>query len=297
MADGGRDETSNHTRGDAGGRACEGTCARTQGDAGGLSSFALKMVAIVGMTANHAAYLFDAQLPFAARCLLYAAGGLTFPVMAFLLVEGYRHTSNVKKYALRLGVFAAVSQIPYALFLAGDANVLFTLLIGLGVLYAHDHVANRAAFWALFAAALFASLVCNWGFVGVVMIFLFKVLGAGTQRDAETGSGEADGGDFVPAALKTPLGAVAAPVLLVVVADGLPLLATLATGVSTAGDWSLLPFVLYPMVGCTLTIPLLRAYRGRRGLPMKWFFYAYYPLHIAVLGVAHLVLFGTMPTY
>lgn len=269
---------------------------QARGRAGGLSSFALKMVAIVGMTANHAAYLFDAQLPFEARCLLYAAGGLTFPVMAFLLVEGYRHTSNVRKYALRLGVFALVSQVPYALFLASDANVLFTLLIGLGVLYAYDHVTNRALFWALFAGALCASLVCNWGFVGVVMIFLFKVLGAGTQQGPAARVDERVRSDFAPAWLRTPLGSVATPVLLVAVADGLPLLASLANGVSAAGDWSLLPFALYPIVGCTLTIPLLCAYRGRRGLPMKWFFYAYYPLHIAVLGLAYLAAFGVMPT-
>ena len=92
----------------------------------------LKVVAIMGMTCNHAAYVFAGHLPFVGECVLFAVGGVTFPVMAYLLVEGYRHTSNVKRYALRLAVFAAVSQIPYALYLALNANVLFTLLIGLG---------------------------------------------------------------------------------------------------------------------------------------------------------------------
>ena len=60
--------------------------------------------------------------------------------------------------------------------------------------------------------------------------------------------------DAVPALLRTPLGAVAAPVLLVAVAEGLPLLGKLASAVAAGGDWSLLPFVLYPLVGCPATI-------------------------------------------
>ena len=64
----------------------------------GLSSFVLKVVAIVGMTCNHAAYVFAGHLPFVGECVLFAVGGVTFPVMAYLLVEGYRHTSNVKRY-------------------------------------------------------------------------------------------------------------------------------------------------------------------------------------------------------
>lgn len=289
------------------GAACAGT--------GGLSSFALKAVAIVGMTTNHAGYLFANELPFWASCVLIGLGGLTFPVMAFLLVEGYRRTSNVKRYAFRLGAFALVSQIPYGLFLDDNGNVLFTLLIGLGVLYADEHVRSRSAFWAVAAAGALASLTCDWGFIGVVVIVLFRKLGAGpclrgfrsAQADSAPGAAPsaaapADAGssraayqtadDAVPALLRTPLGAVAAPVLLVAVAEGLPLLGKLASAVAAGGDWSLLPFVLYPLVGCPATIPLLYSYRGRRGLPMKWFFYAYYPAHIAVLGMAHLLVFG-----
>ena len=53
-----------------------------------------------------------------------------------------------------------------------------------------------------------------------------------------------------------------------------------------------LAFALYPLVGCSATIPLLWAYNGGRGRSMKWFFYAYYPAHIAVLGLAKGLLLG-----
>ncbi len=235
----------------------------------GLSSFVLKVVAIVGMTCNHAAYVFAGHLPFVGECVLFAVGGVTFPVMAYLLVEGYRHTSNVKRYALRLAAFAAVSQIPYALYLASNANVLFTLLIGLGLLYLDDHASSRAWYGAGVVAGTLVSLVCDWGFLGIVMIVLFKYL---QDQDGRQG--------------RASLGAVALPVLVAVVSLSVPALGEVAL----SGLYAL-PALLYPLVGCSASIPLLAAYNGRRGKPMKWFFYAYYPLHIAVLGIAAQLLF------
>ena len=59
-----------------------------------FSALMLKIAAIVGMTANHTAVVFGTSLPDVALCVLTALGGLTFPVMAYLLIEGYRHTSS-----------------------------------------------------------------------------------------------------------------------------------------------------------------------------------------------------------
>ena len=129
----------------------------------GVSSFTLKVVAIVGMTFNHACYIFYPYLPAEALLLLFGFGGLTFPIMAFLLVEGYHHTSNIKRYAGRLLAFALVSQVPYGLFLAHNLNVLFTLLIGLGILYLYDTMESRGGFWLAAAALVTAKRACATG--------------------------------------------------------------------------------------------------------------------------------------
>lgn len=229
----------------------------------GVSSFTLKIVAIVGMTLNHGCYIFYPYLPTEAMLVLFGFGGLTFPIMAFLLVEGYRHTSNVQRYATRLLVFALISQVPYGLFLASNLNVLFTLLFGLAVLHLYDHVENRAVFWLAAAAITAASALCDWGILGPMMILMMRAIPDRRQR-------------------------VVYPLLLPIVGEGLPALSAFVAGF----DLKLLPFALYPLVGCTATIPLLLAYNGSRGRPMKWLFYAYYPAHILVLGLAKGLLLG-----
>lgn len=230
----------------------------------GVTSFELKILAIVGMTANHACYIYYDHLPTWALLAFFWLGGLTFPIMAFLIVEGYRHTSSVKRYAERLLVFALISQLPYGLFLGTNLNVMFTLLIGLGLLYLNDRMQNRAAFWAAAIALTVASALCDWGVLGPLMILLMQIQPGRRER-------------------------IVYPMLLPILGIGLP---ALGEFIGAGCDLSLLPFALYALVGCTATIPLLLAYKGQRGRPLKWLFYAYYPAHILVLGLLKGLLLG-----
>ena len=229
----------------------------------GLSSFPLKVLAIVGMTCNHFCHIFEAHLSDQVVCALYGFGGLTFPIMAFLLVVGYAHTSSVARYAQRLGLFALISQIPYGLFLGTNLNVMFTLLIGLVLLWLNDRMKNRTLYWVATVALIAASALCDWGVIGPTMILMMRMLPRRRDR-------------------------VVLPLLLPIVGYGLPALSDLVAAPSLA----LLPDVLYLLGGCTATIPLLLSYNGRRGRPMKWLFYVYYPAHILVLGLLRGLLLG-----
>jgi len=117
------------------------------------------------------------------------AGRLAFPIFAFLIAEGYAHTSDRKKYAKRLLLFALISEIPFNLFYAGGPifpfhqNTIFTLLLGL---LAIDHMERfkntpvrkqrlKQAGW-LFLIFLFSVLgFPDYGYQGVLMVVVFHL--------------------------------------------------------------------------------------------------------------------------
>lgn len=225
----------------------------------GASSFLLKIISISSMTLNHTSIIFHDYLSTELNCILGMCGGLAFPIMAFLVGEGYRHTKSVQKYAFNLLVFAALSQVPYSLFLSPQlpqGNVLFTLLLGLAVLHLNDNVKNRVLFWLLFTGIILFSLFLDWGAIGPVMIYLYATQAGRFNR-------------FV------------LPIILPVLGMGIPQLAALYSVI----DYVTLGNLLYLLVGCGLAVPLLFAYRGKRGTSIKYLFYVYYPLHILVLGL------------
>ena len=69
-----------------------------------LSSFWLKIIALLTMTIDHVGLAFDIE-PF--RYI----GRLALPLFCFMIAEGAIHTRSFKKYALRLGVMASVISL------------------------------------------------------------------------------------------------------------------------------------------------------------------------------------------
>ncbi|GAB4365199.1 MAG: hypothetical protein Kow00121_01570 [Elainellaceae cyanobacterium] len=64
--------------------------------------------------------------------LLRILGRFSFPLFAWLLAEGESHTSNIRRYALRLLGLGVLSQPIYMLtFQVQRPNILFVLLLGL----------------------------------------------------------------------------------------------------------------------------------------------------------------------
>ena len=48
--------------------------------------------------------------------------------------------------------------------------------------------------------------------------------------------------------------------------------------------------VFFSLVGFFFGSALITCYDGRRGRPMKWFFYAYYPVHLAVIWLMSMLI-------
>lgn len=97
-----------------------------------LSAAALHILAMTFMLMDHLwATLLSSQM------WLTHVGRLAFPIFAFLAVEGYFHTRSFKRYALRMLLFAVLSEVPFDLMYGGTVfypvhqNVIWTLLLGL----------------------------------------------------------------------------------------------------------------------------------------------------------------------
>lgn len=251
-----------------------------------VNSFVLKIVAIVAMTCNHIATIFSSVLPFWVYTLMMGVGGLTFPVMAYLMLIGYHHTRNVWKYLGRLLIFAVVAQISY-MFIWTRPNVLFTLAVGLFLYWLYDTTPSKFLFW--FAAILISLLTVSfdWGLFGPLCMALLKSLekydrwwtvviplaAIGTVHMlfgygvAITGTSEG----------LVEIGHGAYAIWHFISGQGIiPI-------VNTGGLATMLYGCMNIVASCVLI-----AYNGERGLPLKYFFYVYYPLHFAVLvGIAY----------
>ena len=163
-----------------------------------LSGSTLKVIAVVTMIIDHigayfprptaAVVLFRGILNMRLYTVLRFIGRLSFPIFCFLLVEGYLHTHDRKKYGIRLFLFALISELPWNLVHTGTLryagqNVFFTLFLAyLGLCVAGriekgEESTGRGI--ALMLALLITSnaLQCDYGSSGfgfVLMLYLLR---------------------------------------------------------------------------------------------------------------------------
>lgn len=150
----------------------------------GFSSEQLKLAALMFMILDHLGYKLGDD-----GDLLRAIGRLSFPIFAFLISEGFRHTSNRNKYLIRMFIFALISEIPFNLllndsvFYADRQNVMFTYALGLIMLMAIETIRIRIVDFSLEALAEGGAvmLTCaasgiiqtDYYVVGIIMIWIF----------------------------------------------------------------------------------------------------------------------------
>ncbi len=155
-----------------------------------LNGNVLKWIAILTMLIDHiGAVILEKGL--AENSLFYnrldivlrLIGRVAFPIFCFLLVEGFLHTHNFKRYLFSLIAFSALSEVPFDLAVFGKLdikhqNVYFTLWLGLLTIYMIDRMEKRAGKYlilqkaaCILAGALAAfALHTDYGAVGVLLI-------------------------------------------------------------------------------------------------------------------------------
>ena len=108
-----------------------------------MTSFVLKIIALITMFIDHLGYAIYGKFSY-----LNYIGRIAFPIFAFQISEGFVHTKNIKKYFIRLLVFAIISQLPFMLFLSTfskniyELNIFFTLSFGLLAIFIFDKIIN-----------------------------------------------------------------------------------------------------------------------------------------------------------
>lgn len=82
-----------------------------------MSAFVLKLIAVASMLIDHAAYSLFLAGVFTGRGYVYmrAVGRIAFPIFAYMIVNGFEKTHDVRRYFSRLALFAVISQPVYRL--------------------------------------------------------------------------------------------------------------------------------------------------------------------------------------
>lgn len=182
-------------------------------------------------------------------------GRIGFPIFCFLLVEGFIHTRNVKKYAFNLGIFALISEIPFNVAFTKNPwdvtyqNVFFTLFLGLMVMIGFKYISEK------FQDRNDLSMILN-----------FLVLMAGMT---------------LAFFLKTDYSYMGVATIAVMYWFRKNKMAAGAAGCATL---CLMSVAEIPVV---LSLVPIYLYNGKRGWNMKYLFYMFYPAHILILyGIA-----------
>lgn len=215
----------------------------------GITGSTLKLIALVSMLLDHiGAVLVTASVPYYALRLI---GRIAFPIFCFLLVEGFFHTKNLTKYAIRLFLFALISEIPFdlafhhTLFYIDSQNVFFTLLIGLMVITAMHRLEllfkDKFFLYCLCRAIVLVTgmaaawfLQTDYSYIGILTIALLYAF-----HHKRT--------------------------------------------VAATGACFFLCFSSSMEITSLIAVPLIGAYNGKRGLSLKYVFYLFYPIHLLIL--------------
>lgn len=285
----------------------------------GISAFWLKIIATVFMTLDHIALLFiDASggvMP-ASYYALRAIGKMAFPIFAFLAVEGVYHTSSIKKYFLRIGVVALLMDLfGYIVSFTTKITIASNPLIGnafsdifLGVLTVY--LLRKKNKYSLFAAlpityAILSNYVIDvnygtlfktdWGTFSIVLFVVFFLCRELTDYYLKSKAIKDNLSE------DTYLDLYGTKDRKIVESVGLFFVGLLFYLIYRLDYTSTFIPNEYVPVGtyCVLAFVFILLYNGERGFRSKavqYAFYAYYPVHLIILGLISLS-FGVLSLY
>ena len=240
-----------------------------------LNAGQIKLIAIIAMTIDHLTWAFFPGLQAVWYVFaLHIIGRLTAPIMWFFIAEGCHYTRDIRKYALRLFIFAFISHfaynfafgIPFLPFSTGSifnqTGVMWSLAWAVVLIAVNRE--ERIPQWVKilsFPVICLLTFPSDWSCIAVMCpFFLYQ------HR-----------GDFKKQAIDIIVWTLVYATVYFIFLDKLYAVLQLFT---------------------FLTIPILAQYNGERGKKLKgtkWLFYIYYPAHLVVVGIVRLAVQGNIP--
>ena len=234
-----------------------------------MSALILKLIAAVSMLVDHTGMMF-----FPSCAVFRYVGRLAFPIFAYFIAEGFRYTHSRWKYFLRVSLLGTVCQIVYTI-AEGEVyiGILLTFSMSIAVMACVELVKNaikkpdEPVLNKIYRPTVItlSSMLCAFS-VGAVYFICSKI--------------EVDYGFF----------GVMLPVLVSLFEDKRLRIAMFTLGVIAVclsiggvfGDFSRKDLITQSF--SALTVPLMLLYNGKPGkYRMKYFFYIFYPAHLALL--------------
>lgn len=234
----------------------------------GLNRDTIKYLAMLTMLLNHISHIFLETGTFLAS-LFEDVGYFTAPVMCWFLVEGYQYTRSKRNYALRLLLFAVLSEFPFCLVLSYEdgiqfvgLNMMFTLFFCFLILLAEEKI--KKPFWRILVQILLvlATMICDWPIMAALYTIMFSYSYQSKRKAAVS---------FVAATLififfmyQNNSFLYSGTELIIQTICG-------SLGVAAAG---------------IIILCFYNGKRAKRGRTFsKWFFYLFYPVHLLILGL------------
>lgn len=239
----------------------------------GLNANHLKLIAIIAMTIDHLADVFYPGFPAQPLpVVMHLIGRLTAPIMWFFVGEGFYYTSNVKKYMLRMFAFAVISHFAYCFafgihpipFITGIFNqtsVMYPLFIAVVVLWL-QHEENRMNKYLkhfIIFVLIWSAFPADWSCIAVLAILSMYRKRGDLERQMKA-------------------------MLLWVFLYGI------------ISFFFVSKVYALELIGVLMVYPVLKLYNGQKGKAdwMKLFFYSYYPLHLIMIGLIRIGMYGNV---
>ena len=127
------------------------------------------------MLIDHTGHIF-----FPDMMILRIIGRLSLPLFAYCIAQGYQSTGNLKKYILRLLLFAVIAQIPYSYFNQTRLNILFCFVLALLILKLKEQHGS----WIYLFLLPLSFLHLEYGVYSIALVIAFYKM----QEDRKKGT-------------------------------------------------------------------------------------------------------------